>query len=77
MSKAKVKARDDPRVRRRLDSGQPREKVGADARGTVRVYADINRDVATELAVLAVRRGVSKKSLLELLILEATRAKYQ
>jgi hypothetical protein len=52
------------------------ESIGADARGKVRVYADIDKAVAVELAVLAIRRGVSKKALLELLILEAVRSKH-
>lgn len=49
--------------------------AGPDARGMVRVYADLNMEEATELAVLAARRRLSKKAMLELLIREATKQK--
>lgn len=51
------------------------EPIGADARGKVRVYCDIGKPEAIELAVLAARRGLTRKALLELLIMEATRQK--
>lgn len=47
----------------------------ADARGKVRIYADVSVAAATELAVLAAKRRLSKKALLELLIMEASRTK--
>jgi hypothetical protein len=46
-----------------------------DVRGNVRVYADIHKGAATELAVMAARRNLTKKALLELLIYQAMQAK--
>lgn len=45
--------------------------VGLDARGKVRIYADIAPTASIELAVMAARRSISKKALLELLINDA------
>lgn len=52
-----------------------RQTPKADARGTVRIYADVGSDAAVELQVLAARRHLTKKALFEMLILEATRSK--
>lgn len=49
--------------------------IGPDARGRVRVYADISEAAAVELAVQAARRRISKKALLEMLIEESARRK--
>lgn len=54
----------------------PTEPIGATtADGTVRIYADVSEQVSIDLAVLAARRRLSKKAMLELLILEATKAR--
>lgn len=42
-----------------------------DARGNVRVYTDIPPRVAKEFAILAIRRGVSKRALMADLIMRA------
>lgn len=45
-----------------------------DSQGRVRIYADIPKTIATELAVLALRRNKAKKDLLADIIAEAVRA---
>lgn len=42
-----------------------------DTRGNVRVYSDLPRAVANELAILAIRSGVSKRALMTMLIMNA------
>lgn len=50
------------------------EPVGqATAQGTVRIYADVDEQVSIDLAVLAAKRRLSKKAMLEQLITEAAR----
>lgn len=46
-------------------------KIGPDVRGKVRVYSDLDIDAAVELEVLAARRRITKKAMLELLVTEA------
>lgn len=51
------------------------EPVGAaTAQGLVRIYADVDEQVSIDLAVLAAKRRLSKKAMLEHLIVEAARA---
>lgn len=45
-----------------------------DAKGNVRIYADIPKAVSTELAVLALRRNMAKKDLLAEIIAAAVQA---
>lgn len=50
-------------------------RTAADSRGMVRVYVDLPKNVAQELAVLAVRRDVPKKTLVAELIMSAVAGK--
>lgn len=49
--------------------------IPADARNKVRVYADLDLQAAIDLEILAARRRLTKKALLEALINESVRAK--
>lgn len=69
MAKSNKTAAKAPRPARVSPAPQP------DARNMVRIYADIDSDIAVELSVLATRKRVTRKALLELLILEAVKQK--
>ena len=51
------------------DTATVREVV--DSRGNVRVYTDVPRAIAKEFAILAIRRGKSKRALMADLIMRA------
>ena len=51
------------------DADTVREVV--DSRGNVRVYTDVPRAIAKEFAILAIRRGKSKRALMADLIMRA------
>lgn len=51
------------------------EPIGVDARGKVRIYADVDESAAVELGVLAARKRITRKAMLELLIREAAAQK--
>lgn len=49
--------------------------IQEDARGKVRIYADIDRPTAVDLSILALRKGLTRKAMLEVIIMEATKQK--
>lgn len=49
----------------------PIKKPPQDSRGNMRLYTDIPVNVAQEFAVLAIRRGLSKRDLMAELIMNA------
>lgn len=49
--------------------------ANTDARGMVRIITDVPRKVGEEFAILAIRRGVSKRSLMAKLIMDAVAGK--
>lgn len=51
------------------------EPAAVDSRGKVRIYADISKKDADELAILAIRTGVPKKEMLARIIRQAVAAK--
>lgn len=58
----------------RRGRGVVQEPIGSTtAHGLVRIYADVDEAVSIDLAVLAAKRRLSKKAMLELLIVEAAR----
>ena len=64
------------RAQRSAVQGRPVNRVAGgrpDSRGVVRIYADIADETAMSLALMAVKRRLTRKALLELLILEAVR----
>jgi len=56
--------------------GNKARRSGAtDSKGRVRISTDIPESVAVEFGVLAIRRRMSKRALMERLIMDAVRGK--
>lgn len=68
---AQVAAKKTARKPRTVQDDADTVREVVDSRGNVRVYTDVPRAIAKEFAILAIRRGKSKRALMADLIMRA------